>query len=188
MEEKVLRIKQFYNLIKNDPSNDYFLFPFADLVIELLLDFKLISDKGMSILSRDINLDFQNLNNNIEVDKSRLWVCLYFLCVYHLSKCFVSFVEVLMNATEGKYEELRIQLDQEDDEILINLVDVKERVFTFIDISKNMLEIETNKLTDDIQAKTFDEHKRKCIDKPNYFKEEDIYIPADMPEGVQVNG
>jgi hypothetical protein len=187
MNEKIERIKQFHNLIENDRTNDFFLFPFAELVIEQLLGFKLISDKGMSILSRDISLDFQNLNNNIEVDKSRLWVCLYFLCVYHLSKCYVSFIEVLMNATEGKYEELRVQLDQEDEEILIDLVDAKNRLFTFIDISKNMLENEVNKITDDVQAKTFDEHKRKCIDKPNYFKEEDIYIPAEMPEGVQVN-
>ena len=184
MDEKIERIKQFYNLIENDKTNDFFLFPFGELVIEQLLGFKLISDKGMSILSRDISLDFQNLNNNIEINKSRLWVCLYFLCAFHLSKCYVSFVEVLMNANEGKYEELRLQLD---DEILFNLVDVKNRLFSFIEISKNMLDNEVSKITDDIQAKTFDEHKRKCIDKPNYFKEEDIYIPAEMPDGINVN-
>jgi hypothetical protein len=186
MDEKIIRLKQFYNLIENDKTNDFFLFPFAELVIEQLLGFKLISDKGMSILSRDIDLDFQNLKNNIDVDKHRLWVCLYFLCVYHLSKCYVSFVEVLMSAEKSKYEELRLQLDQ-DDEILIDLVDVRNRLFLFIEISKNILEIEVSKITDDIQAKTFDEHKRKCIDKPNYFKEEDIYIPAEMPDGINVN-
>jgi hypothetical protein len=188
MEEKIERIKQFYNLIENDPSNDFFLFPFAELVLEQLMDMKLISDKGMSILSRNIDLDYQNLNNNIEVDKSRLWICLYFLCVYHLSKCCVSFTEVMMYATEGKYEGLRLDLYNADEEILTKLVDVKNRLLTFIDISKNILENETSKITDDNQAKLFDEHKRKCIAKTNYFKEEDIYIPAEMPEGVQVNG
>ena len=63
MEEKVGRINTFYNLVKSDVNNDFFLFPFMELVIELLLDFKLISDKGMSILSRDIQEEFDSLNS-----------------------------------------------------------------------------------------------------------------------------
>jgi len=187
MNEKIERIKQFYNLIENDTKNDFFLMPFAELVIEQLLDLKLISDKGMTILARDIDADFKNLNNNIEVDKSRLWICLYFLCVYHLSKCYVSFMEVMMNATEGKYEELRVELYQEDEEILTKLINVKERLFTFIQLSKIILDTETAKITDDHQAKLFDEHKRKCIDKVNYFPEPTIYCPAKIPDGVQVS-
>ena len=187
MDEKIKRINCFYNILMKDENNDYFLFPFMELVIELLLEFKLISDKGMSILSRDIDTDFQNLNNNIDVNKSRLWICLYFMCVYHLSKCYVSFTEVLMNATEGKYDELRVKLYQEDEEILTKLIEVRNRAELFIQIAKNMLDLEIPKITDDIQAKTFDEHKRKCIAKPNYFKEDDIHISAELPDGVQVN-
>jgi hypothetical protein len=93
-----------------------------------------------------------------------------------------------MNATEGKYDELRIQLYQEDEEILTKLINVKERVMTFTDIAKAVLDVETEKIDDDDQAKLFNEHKRKCIDKPNYFKEDTIHIPAEMPDGVQVNG
>jgi hypothetical protein len=188
MDEKVLRINQYYNLIENDPKNEFFLFPFMELVIELLLDFKLISDKGMIILSRDINEDLVNLHNKKSINKSRLWVCLYFLCVYHLSKCYVSFMEVLMNATEGKYDELRVKLYQEDEEILTKLINVKERVMNFTDIAKAVLDVETEKIDDDEQAKLFNEHKRKCIDKPNYFQEDTIHIPAKIPDGVQVNG
>jgi uncharacterized membrane protein len=186
MDEKIERIKQFYKLIENDPKNEFFLFPFMELVIEQLLDFKLISDKGMIILSRDINEDMKNLHNKKSVNKSRLWVCLYFMCVYHLSKCYVSFMEVMMNATEGKYEELRVELFQEDEEILTKLINVKERIFTFIQLSKIILDTETAKITDDHQAKLFDEHKRKCIDKVNYFPESTIYCPAEIPNGVEV--
>jgi len=181
MDEKVLRINQYYNLLMSDTHNDYFLFPFMELVVEALLDFKLISDKGMTILSRDIDTDFQNLNKNIDIDKNRLWICLYFMCVYHLSKCYVSFVEVLMEATEGKYFQLRDEIEVIDADILIKLNYVKERAEKFIILSKNIIDIETKKIEDDTQAKLFDEHKRKCIDKPNYFPENPLYVPAELP-------
>jgi hypothetical protein len=186
MEDNVARINNFYKLIEHDLENDFFLFPFMELVIELLLGFKLISDKGMGILSREIELDFENLKKNIDVNKHRLWICLYFLCVFHLSKCFVSFVEVMMVQDVGKYGELRNQLDELDAEILVKLVDVKERAKVLIDIAKNIMDKEVSKIEDDTQAKLFDEHKRKCIDKPNYFPENPLYVPADHPEGVAV--
>jgi hypothetical protein len=181
MDEKINRIKTFYNLLMDDTQNDFFLFPFMELAIEVFLDFKLISDRGMGILSRDIDKDFQNLNNNIEVDKSRLWICLYFMCVYHLSKCYVSFVEVLMEATEGKYFQLRDEIEVIDADILIKLNYVKGRAENFIVLSKNIMDIETKKIEDDTQAKLFDEHKRKCIDKPNYFPKNPLYVPAELP-------
>ena len=181
MDEKIERIKTFYNLLMSDTHNDYFLFPFMELVIEVFLDFKLISDKGMMILGRDIDMDFQNLNNNIEVDKSRLWICLYFMCVFHLSKCYVSFMEVLMNAEEGKYCQLRDDIEVIDAGILGKLKYVSGRAENFINIAKGILDIETEKIESDEQAKLFDEHKRKCIDKPNYFPENPIYVPAELP-------
>ena len=187
MNEKIERIRQFYNLIEGDKGNDYFLMPFAELVLEQLLDLKLISDRGMTILARDIDADFKNLNNNIEVDKNRLWICLYFMCVYHLSKCYVSFMEVMMNATEGKYDELRVEIFNADEEILTKLIEVKERLLPFIRLSKIILDNEIAKITDDHQAILFDEHKRKCIDKVNYFPLPTIYCPAETPNGVEVN-
>ena len=87
-----------------------------------------------------------------------------------------------MLANEGKYEQLRNDIDQLDAGILIRLVDIKERVIPMISISENILKIETDKITDDIQAKLFDEHKRKCMAKENYFQESPIYCPAKIPE------
>jgi len=190
MEDKITRINTFYNLITNDLGNDYFLFPFMELVIELFLEFKLISEKGMCILSRDIQEEFDTLNSKSvrtsTRDKARMVICLYFMCIYHLSKCFVSFVEVMLNQEEGMYSNLRKQLDELDSEILIKLIDVKERALPFIDIAKKILETEQDKIEDEIQAKMFDEHKRKCIEKPNFFQESPLYVPAEMPEGVEV--
>lgn len=103
------------------------------------------------------------------------------MCVYHLSKCYVSFVEVLMEATEGKYFQLRDEIEVIDADILIKLNYVKERAEKFIILSKNIIDIETKKIEDDTQAKLFDEHKRKCIDKPNYFPENPLYVPAELP-------
>lgn len=185
MEEKIARMNTFYKLLELDLENDFFLFPFMNLVIELLLDFKLISDKGMTILCRDISLDFENLKKNKDKDKSRLWICLYFLCVFHLSKCFVSFVEVMMLQNEGKYCDIRNELDADED-ILVKLVDVKERAKSLIDIAKNIMDREIALITDDTQAKLFDEHKRKCIDKPNYFPQNPLYLPGDLPDGIEV--
>ena len=185
MEEKVGRINTFYNLVKSDVNNDFFLFPFMELVIELLLDFKLISDKGMSILSRDIQEEFDSLNSKSvrqsTKDKARLVICLYFMCVYHLSKCYVSFVEVMMHQEEGKYFLIREDLENINPNVISILNEVKERASQFIDIAKKVLEKETANITDDTQAKMFDEHKRKCIDKTNYFQESPIYVPAELP-------
>jgi hypothetical protein len=188
MEDKIIRINIFYNLITNDLGNDYFLFPFMELVIELLLEFKLISDKGMSILSRDIQEEFDSLNSKSvradTKDKARMVICLYFMCIYHLSKFYTSFIEILMLQDGGKYGELRNQLDAIDSEILVKLIDVKERALPFIDIAKKILDKEQNNIEDETQAKMFDEHKRKCIEKPNFFQECPLYVPAEMPEGV----
>jgi hypothetical protein len=185
IDKKIDEINKLYGLVEKD--NDYFLPAFMELVIELLLDMRLISEKGMIIMTRDIGKDFENMKNNIDVDKNRLWVCLYFLCLFHLSKCFVSFVSVLMLAEEGKYEELRNDLDRADEGILIKLVDMKERALPLIQIAESILKIEIDKITDDTQAKLFDEHKRKCMAKENYFPECPLYCPATIPDdGVEV--
>jgi hypothetical protein len=180
LEKKIEEINKLYQLVEED--NDYFLPAFMELCIESLLNMRLISEKGMIIMARDVGKDLENLKNNIDVHKSRLWVCLYFLCLFHLCKCYVSFVEVMMLADEGKYEKLRNDMDQLDAGILIKLVDIKERVIPLGKVSEDVLKIETEKITDDIQAKLFDEHKRKCMAKENYFAESPMYCPAKIPE------
>ena len=174
----------FHNLIENNENNDFFVFPFLNLVIELLLDFKLISDNGMKILSRDINADFEDLRNKQLENKSRMYICLYFTCVYHISKCFSSFIDVLLASEEGKYFELREEIQNIDEELIPKLVNLKIRVLPFIEIAKSILDREIEEIDDDEQAKLFDEHKRKCIGKEKYFPENPIYCPAKIPEGA----
>lgn len=182
METKIARINVFHKLLDND--NDFFVFPFLNLVIELLLDFKLISDNGMIILSRDINADFEDLKNKQQENKARMYICLYFTCVYHISKCFSSFIDVLLASEEGKYFELREEIQNIDEELIPKLFSIRTRVLPFIEVAKSIIERETEKIEDDIQAKIFDENKRKVIGKEKYFPENPIYCPAEIPEGA----
>ena len=93
-----------------------------------MLDFKLISDNGMKILSRDINADFEDLRNKQLENKSRMYICLYFTCVYHISKCFSSFIDVLLASEEGKYFELREEIQNIDEELIPKLVNLKIKI------------------------------------------------------------
>ena len=183
MEEKIIRMNVFYKLIENN-DNDIYVFPFMNLVIELILDIKLISDNGMKILSRDIVSDFEDLKNKQHENKARMFILLYFTCVYHLCNCFSSFVLVFFESEEGKYFELKKEMVRIDDDFIFKLLEIKKRVYPFVEIAKNILDQETEKIEDDIQAKIFDENKRKVIGKEKYFPENPIYCPAEIPEGA----
>ena len=194
MNDKITRLNFFYNLIEKNENNDFYVFPFLSSVTEHLIDFKIISKNGMMILSRDINDDYENMKNGKTQDvinKARLTTCLYFLCVYHLTKFYCSFIDTLLwnhsNDEEDKFAILKNEIDCIDQDFLSKLFTIKTKVLPFIKIAKNVLDNEIVKITDDNYAKLFDENKRKCIEKDKYFQESPIYVPANIPDSLEVH-
>ena len=65
-EKQIENIVGFKNLIDQDTTNDFFLYPFMSMVLNLTDHLGFITELGLKCLFNEINKDFDIINENPE--------------------------------------------------------------------------------------------------------------------------
>jgi len=180
-EKQVENIVGFKNLIDADTSNDFFLYPFMSMVLNLTDSQGFITDMGMKCLFNEINKDFDIINQSQEKpsQKALCRLCLYFTICYNLTIYFGGFIMGLDTDAGKKYaEKLPVEL-------ISYLKEITERADKLHPILEHQLKTLTSKLTDKY-AKIYNEEKRKHWTKDIF--QTSVHIPAhpdDYPENYK---
>jgi len=180
-EKQVENIVGFKNLIDADTSNDFFLYPFMSMVLNLTDSQGFITDMGMKCLFNEINKDFDIINQSQEKpsQKALCRLCLYFTICYNLTIYFGGFILGLDTDAGKKYaEKLPVEL-------ISYLKEITERADKLHPILEHQLKTLTSKLTDKY-AKIYNEEKRKHWTKDIF--QTSVHIPAhpdDYPENYK---
>jgi hypothetical protein len=181
LEKQIENIVGFKNLIDKDPTNDFFLYPFMSMVINLTDSQGFITELGLSCLFNEINKDFEIINECPEKpsQKSLLRLCLYFTICYNLTTYFGGFV-IGLDTEEGKKYAEKLPV-----ELIDYLKDIMLRADKLYPILEYQLKSLTRRLTDKY-AKIFNEEKRKHWTKEIF--QDTVHIPThpdDLPEGYK---
>jgi hypothetical protein len=182
MDEKINKILEYKNLIDNDEKNDFFLFPFMALVLNLTTEKGFISEDGFKLLHNSIDTDFKIINENPEKpsQKAICRVALYFALILNLTKYFIGFIAGLETEEGSKYANL-LPAD-----LVEYLRKIGYRVKLYPEIADAHLKSILPVLSDKY-AKIFNNEKRRHWSKDIYL-EEVVKIPthpADIPEGFR---
>jgi hypothetical protein len=178
MDEQIKQIVGFKNLIDQDTTNDFFLYPFMSMVLNLTDSQGFITELGMSCLFNEINKDFDIINECPEKpsQKALIRLALYFTICYNLTIYFGGFILGLDTEEGKKYAEL----------LPADLIDYLKQIMIRADklhpILEHQLKTITKKLTDKY-AKIYNEEKRKHWTKDIF--QTSVHIPAhpdDYPE------
>jgi hypothetical protein len=180
-EKQVENIVGFKNLIDADASNDFFLYPFMSMVLNLTDSQGFITELGMKCLFNEINKDFDIINSSPEKpsQKALCRLCLYFTICYNLTIYFGGFILGLDTDAGKKYAE------KLPAELIVYLKEITERADKLHPILEHQLKSLTNKLTDKY-AKIYNEEKRKHWTKDIF--QTSVHIPAhpdDLPENYK---
>ena len=180
-EKQVENIVGFKNLIDQDTTNDFFLYPFMSMVLNLTDSQGFITELGMKCLFNEINKDFDIINQSHEKpsQKALCRLCLYFTICYNLTIYFGGFILGLDTDAGKKYAE------KLPAELIVYLKEITERADKLHPILEHQLKTLTNKLTDKY-AKIYNEEKRKHWTKDIF--QTSVHIPAhpdDYPENYK---
>jgi hypothetical protein len=180
-EKQVENIVGFKNLIDADASNDFFLYPFMSMVLNLTDSQGFITELGMKCLFNEINKDFDIINQSPEKpsQKALVRLCLYFTICYNLTIYFGGFILGLDTDAGKKYAE------KLPAELIGYLKEITERADKLHPILEHQLKTLTSKLTDKY-AKIYNEEKRKHWTKDIF--QTSVHIPAhpdDYPENYK---
>ena len=180
-EKQVENIVGFKNLIDADASNDFFLYPFMSMVLNLTDSQGFITELGMKCLFNEINKDFDIINQSHEKpsQKALCRLCLYFTICYNLTIYFGGFILGLDTDAGKKYAE------KLPAELIGYLKEITERADKLHPILEHQLKTLTSKLTDKY-AKIYNEEKRKHWTKDIF--QTSVHIPAhpdDYPENYK---
>ena len=180
-EKQVEQIVGFKNLIDQDTTNDFFLYPFMSMVLNLTDKQGFLTELGLKCLFNEINKDFDIINENPEKpsQKALLRLCLYFTICYNINIYFGGFV-IGLDTEEGKKYAEKLPV-----ELVTYLKVITERA----DKLHPIVEHQTKRLTqllNDKYAKIYNEEKRKHWTKDIF--QTSVHIPAhpsDYPEGYK---
>jgi len=180
-EKQVENIVGFKNLIDADASNDFFLYPFMSMVLNLTDNSGFITELGFKCLFNEINKDFDIINQSPEKpsQKALCRLCLYFTICYNITLFFGGFIGGLETEEGKKYA------DKLPVELIDYLKSIMERVEKLHPILEHQLKVLTKRLTDKY-AKIFNEEKRKHWTKDIF--QTSVHIPShpdDLPEGYR---
>lgn len=180
-KKKVEDILAYKNLIDQFPDNDFFIFPFMSMVLDLTDDRGFLTADGMKLLHNDIQKDIDivveggDLPSQYALCRLALWYCL----VYNISQLYCSFV------SSFGLEETKQYTDKFPDELKDYLKQISDRAGALIDILEKLCKKYTQSLTDKF-AKIFNSEKRRCWTKD--FFNSSVHIPAhkdDYPQGFK---
>jgi hypothetical protein len=180
-EKQIENIVGFKNLIDKDTSNDFFLFPFMSMVLNLTDKVGFITDLGLKCLFNEINKDFEIINQSPEKpsQKALIRLCLYFTIGYNLTLFFIGFIGGLDTEEGKKYAE----------KLPVELIEYLKGIMERADKLRPVLEFQLKSLTARLTnkyAKIYNEEKRKHWTKEIF--EDSVHIPThpdDLPEGYK---
>jgi hypothetical protein len=98
MENIILNIKQYRNLVEQDMTNDFFVYPFLNLISKIFDDKGLLTDKGLGVIHYDIKDLMDKLTEETKsapAKKDRTRVCLYFTVIFNVATIVCGFIESL---------------------------------------------------------------------------------------------
>jgi hypothetical protein len=182
MDEKIAKIIEYKTLIDSDEKNDFFLFPFMALVLNLTTEKGFISEDGFKLLHNNLQEDFTIINENPEKpsQKAICRVALYFALVHNLTKYFIGFIAGLETSEGSRF------LEKLPTELVDYLHKIGERCKLYPQITeaqlKSVLPVMTEKY-----AKIFNNEKRRHWIN-DIFLQDVVKIPqhpADIPEGFK---
>jgi hypothetical protein len=185
LEKQIENIVGFKKLIDEDPTNDFFLYPFMAMVLNLTDNNGFLTEIGFKTLFNEINLDFDIINKNHKNTKSAMKqeaitrIVIYFTTCYNLTLFFGGFVLGLKTEEGKKFAE---KLPKELIEYLTCIMERADKLFPVIEQNLKGL---TNKLTNEY-AKIYNEEKRKSWTKDIF--QTSVHIPAhpnDYPDGYK---
>jgi hypothetical protein len=185
IDKQIENIVGLKKLIDDDISNDYFLFPFMAMVLNLTDKVGFVTDLGIKILFNEIEKDFEIINKNHKNSKSKASqeaitrISVYFTTCYNLTLYFGGFV-VGLDTEEGK--KFAEKLPSELIEYLKIIMERSDKLFPILE---NQLKVITTKLTDEY-AKIYNEAKRSAWTKDIF--QTTVHIPAhpdDYPKGYK---
>jgi hypothetical protein len=176
--EKIIQIKK---LIDEDITNDFFLYPFMAMVLNLTDKVGFITEIGFKTLFNEINLDFYIINTKQKkkkpCQKALTRLALYFTICYNITLYFGGFV-LGLDTEEGKKfgEKLPAELIEYLKAIMVRA----DKLFPILEAQLKGI---TNKLTNE-NAKIYNEEKRKSWTKDIFQTSVHIEAhPDDYPEG-----
>jgi hypothetical protein len=177
--KRVEDIIGYKNLIDNFPDNDFFLFPFMSMVLNLTDEKGFISETGMKLLHNDIQKDIDILKERGD-DPSQYALCrlsLWYCLTYNILTLYCSFIASL------ELDEAKQYADKLPTELKEYLKVIAERGLKLIKPIEGLVKHYTNLLTDKF-ANIFNEEKRKCWTKDLFQTRVEIPVhPNDLPEG-----
>lgn len=178
-EKQIEQIVGFKALIEQDTTNDFFLYPFMSMVLNLTDPQGFITDLGLKCLFGEINKDFEIINECPKTPSQRaiLRLALYFTICYNLTIYFGGFILGLDTEEGKKYAE---KLPAELIEYLKDIMVRADKLHPILDYQLKTL---TAKLSNK-NAKIYNEEKRKHWSKDIF--QTSVHIPAhpdDLPEG-----
>jgi hypothetical protein len=179
IEQQIEQIVGFKNFIDEDPTNDYFLFPFMSMVLNLTDSQGFLTQAGIKILFNEINKDFDIINEGGENPSqyAMLRLAVYFTTAFNLIIYFGGFVLGLDTEEGKKYAE----------KLPVELIDYLKTIMERVDKLHPIIECQVKSLTTRLSnkfAKIYNEEKRKCWTKEIF--QDSVHIPAhkdDVPEG-----
>jgi hypothetical protein len=181
IEKQVENIIGFKNLIDKDPTNDFFLYPFMSMVLNLTDSRGFLTELGLSMLFNDITEDFNVIKEKQKdtPQENILRLALYFTVCFNLNIYFGGFILGLDTEEGKKYAE------KLPEELLTYLKEIMERADKLHPVVEYQLKALLHQLTDD-NAKAYNEEKRKHWTKDIF--QTSVHIPAhpdDLPEGYK---
>jgi hypothetical protein len=181
MEEQIAQIVGFKNLIDQDTTNDFFLYPFMSMVLNLTDSKGFITELGLKCLFNEIQKDFDIINESPEKPSQYALVrlCCYFTICYNLTFYFGGFIKGLETEEGKKYA------DKLPAELIDYLKEIMVRADKLHPILEHQLKSLTSRLTDKF-AKIYNEEKRKHWTKEIF--QDSVHIPThpdDLPEGYK---
>jgi len=177
--KKVEDILGYKNLIDQFPSNDFFIFPFMSMVLDLTDERGFLTESGMKLLHNDIQADIdivkegENKPSQYALCRLSLWYCL----VFNLIQLYCSFI------FSFGLEETKKYTDQFPSDLKEYLKQIADRAEALLKPIERCVCTYTNLLTDKF-AMMFNDEKRKCWTKDLFNTT--VHIPAhkdDYPEG-----
>ena len=180
LERQIEQIVAFKNFIDQDTKNDFFLFPFMSMVLNLTDSQGFITQLGLECLFIDITKEYEKINNKKTKNfKSILRIVLNLTICYNLIIYFGGLVIGLETEEGKKYAE------KLPDELVNYLKVIMERVDKLHTIIEYQLKSLTPQLPDKY-AKIYNEEKRKHWHKDIF--QTISHIPThkdDLPEGFK---
>lgn len=177
--ELILKYKE---LIENDPTNDFFIFPLIAMVLNLTDENKFITDEGIQMLHNSIDNDFKIINEDPHnpSQKALTRICLYFSLIHNLIKFFNAFV-CLLGEEQGSIYANKLPI-----ELIEFLRFLNNKVTNYNELTKVQLDNILPRLTDKY-ATIFNRVKRNFWTK-DIYQEDVVKIPMhpnDLPDGFK---